>query len=88
MLICNTVNKQSQELLTINSHIGLFKYPRLPYGISSSPAIFQSIMEQILKGQEFVGVYLDDYMISGKNKSECIKNVELVLQRFEKHNIS
>lgn len=60
MVIQLPVNKPSQKLLTINNHIGLFKYSRSSYGISSSPAIFQSTIEEILKGLEFVGVYLDD----------------------------
>lgn len=81
------VNKQSQELLTINTSLGLFQYTRLPYGVSSSPAIFQSIMEECLKGLDFVAVYLDDVIISGKTVAECVKNVNLVLERFNVHNI-
>ena len=43
------VNDQSKELLTINIHIGLFTYNRLPFGVSSAPDIFQCIMESLLQ---------------------------------------
>ena len=33
------VENSSQPLLTINSHLGLYQYARLPFGISTAPAL-------------------------------------------------
>ena len=44
------VDDQSKELLTVNTHKGLFAYNRLPFGVSSAPENFQCIMESLLKG--------------------------------------
>jgi len=42
------VDEATQELLTINTHRGLFKVKRLAFGISSAPGLFQRVMETIL----------------------------------------
>ena len=42
------VDKESQEYLTIATHKGLYSYLKLPYGVKSSPKIFQAKMDQIV----------------------------------------
>ena len=37
----------SREFTTINTHKGLYRYNRLPLGVSSAPGIFQRTMENI-----------------------------------------
>ncbi|XP_049512746.1 uncharacterized protein K02A2.6-like [Dermacentor silvarum] len=81
------VHPDSQKLLTLNTHIGLFQCLRMPYGISSAPAIFQSVMDQVLKGMKGVACYLDDVLITGASERECFERVEAVLTRFREHGV-
>lgn len=81
------VHEDSQKLLTINTHLGLFKCLRMPYGISSAPAIFQSVMDEMLKGLNGVACYLDDVLIAGASIDECLNRVEAVLERFQRHGV-
>uniref|UniRef100_A0A5S6QRB2 Reverse transcriptase domain-containing protein n=1 Tax=Trichuris muris TaxID=70415 RepID=A0A5S6QRB2_TRIMR len=39
------VDERSKELLTINTHRGLYRYNRLPFGVKSALGIFQQIMD-------------------------------------------
>ena len=42
------VDEKCREPLTINTCLGLFRYRRLPFGCSSSPALCQKVFEQLL----------------------------------------
>ena len=59
------LDEDSQKYLTINTHKGLYRYKRLPFGVSSAPAIFQRIMDQLLQGVKFTVCHLDEILISG-----------------------
>ena len=67
----------------INTHKGLFRYNRLPFGISAAPAIFQRTIEGILQGIPSVCVYLDDILITGATEQEHLKNLDQVLNRLQ-----
>ena len=73
----------SKSYAVINTHRGLFRYNRLPFGISSAPGIFQRTIECLLRGIPNVIVYLDDILVTGKSESDHLQNLQAVLQRLE-----
>ena len=77
------LDEKSQELVTINTHRGLFQYTWLPFGIASAPAIFQRTMETVLQGLPCVCVYLDDILVTGASEKEHLEHLKLVLQKLE-----
>jgi hypothetical protein len=81
------VHPDSQKYLTVNTHRGLFQFTRLVYGISSAPAIFQQIMEQVLHGLKGVTCYLDDVLVSGKDLDQAGRRLQRVFSRLAKYNI-
>ena len=83
------VDEKSQELLTVNTHMGLFRYRRLAYGVSSSPAIFQSVhvMDKILLGIPYVVCRIDDILITGSDDQSHLESLREVLKRLSEHNI-
>ena len=62
----------------------MFRYTRLPFGISSAPGIFQRVMETVLQGIANVIVYLDDILLSSATESEHLELIDEVLDRLEK----
>lgn len=54
------LSDESKQYVVINTHKGLFQYNRLPFGVSSAPAIFQRFMEALLQGIKGVSVFIDD----------------------------
>ena len=73
------LDDESKKYTTINTHKGLFQYNRLPFGVASSPAIFQRTMDTLLQGIEGVSVYLDDILVTGPTEEEHLKTLERVL---------
>ena len=77
------LDEDSKKLVVINTSKGLFRYNRLPFGVSSAPAIFQRIIESILQGIPHVCIYLDDILITGKDDADHLQTLETVLTRLE-----
>ena len=78
------VAPEDTKYLVINTHLGLYKYSRLPFGLHSAPSIFQRFIEQLLSNIEGVFPYIDDILICADTLEEHdirLKNVLLTLQK-------
>ena len=81
------LEEESKEYVTVNTHKGLFRYNRLPFGVSSAPAIFQRTIETLMQGLKGVATYLDDILITGATTEEHLYNLNLVLERLAAANL-
>ena len=79
-----SMDEESMKLLTINTHKGLYQFTRLPFGVASSPAIWQRTIDQILQGLEGVQCILDDMIVTVKTEQEHLKNLDNVLSRMQR----
>ena len=77
------LDNESTKYVIINTSKGLFKYNRLPFGISSAPAIFQRVMESLLQKLAHVVVYLKDILITRENDEEHLRFLAEVLNRMK-----
>ena len=78
-----TLDEESRKYVTVNTQRGLFQYKRLPYGVNSAPAIFQRIMESLVKDIPRTMVYLDDILVAGNSTHEHLQTVDTVLTRLK-----
>ena len=77
------LDEDSCKYVTINTHQGLYQYTRVPFGISSAPALFQKIMDTILQGIPHTICYLHDILVTGVTEAEHLHNLEEVLKRLQ-----
>lgn len=81
------VQPEYNKYLGISTPWGQYTQRRLPFGLHNSAQIFQCLMDQLLGTMEGVVYYLDDILIFGRGKNECILRTEKVVKKFTKHNI-
>ncbi len=77
------LDKESRKFMVITTHLGLYQYSRLPFGIAAAPAIFQQTMETMLQGLSGVVCYLDGS--SSVFPVTIIRNLESVLVKIQEY---
>ena len=82
-----SVAPECKKYLVINTQKGLFRFNRLPFGLSSAPGIFQRFISQLLAGIEGVVCYLEDILICASSKAEQFEHVQSVLDRLSAANV-
>ncbi|XP_065315433.1 glycosyltransferase-like protein gnt14 [Gordionus sp. m RMFG-2023] len=76
------IDKNSIKFLTISTHKGYYQFTRLPFGLKTSSAIFQQIMDQIFGDMKDVIFYIDDLLITGNNDEAHFNNIKKVFERI------
>ncbi|TKS65266.1 Retrotransposon-like protein 1 [Collichthys lucidus] len=67
-----------------NTPTGHYEYLVMPFGLTNAPAVFQALVNDVLRDMlnKHVFVYLDDILIFSKTKEDHIHHVQGVLQRL------
>ncbi|CAM4349732.1 unnamed protein product [Leuciscus chuanchicus] len=77
--------KEGDEWKTaFNTPLGHFEYRVLPFGLVNAPAVFQALINDVLRDMlnVFVFVYLDDILIFSPSLQVHVQHVRRVLQRL------
>ena len=81
------LDEDSRPLTTFATHCGLFRFKRLPFGVSCAPEIFQRVVSDILSGLPGVMVYIDDILVFGRDRTEHDQRLAAVLDRLKSANL-
>ena len=81
------VKKECQHLLTINTHMGLFQYTRLPFGISTAPSLWQKSNAQVLQRLLGVVCYIDGILVTGHTRTEHKKHLQSVFDQLRQYGL-
>ncbi len=83
------VADKDREKTAIGSHLGLYKFLCMPFGLTGAPAMFSRLMNKVLDG--LIGknclVYLEDVIIFGSAFKEILTNLKLVMCRLRDRNL-
>lgn len=59
---------------------GLYEFTRMPFKLRNAEKTFQRFMHQVVRGFDFVYVYLDDIIIFSKTNEEHKNHLRLLFQ--------
>ncbi len=73
--------------MAFGSHLGLYEFLCMPFGLTGAPAMFSRLMDNVLDGLICMSclVYLDNVIIYGKTFEETF--LKLVMARLHEHNL-
>ena len=76
------VEENSREKSAFTTHVGLFQYICLPFGLINAPASFQRFLEHTLRDYigKFVILYIDDILIFSSTFEDHLSHLAQVLQ--------
>ena len=78
------VTPKSAKLLGLESDSKTYVMNRVPFGLVTSPFVFQKLMGKLLSGYQFIFAcaYIDDLIIWGADWPTHIRNLRLILDRI------
>ena len=79
------MDESCKEKTAFTTHLGLYEFRVMPFGLCNAPATFQRLMESILTGLivKCCLVYIDDILVMGPTVTDHLSNLEKVLQRMK-----
>lgn len=73
-------------LTAVVTHIGVFQWTSVPFGISTGPSAFQTVIHTIIEGIEGCVNILDDILVHGRSMEEHDDRLRRLLERLVKYN--
>lgn len=72
----------------ITTPFGLYEFMFMTFGLCNAAQTFQRHIDEVLRGLDFIFVYVDDICIASTNVQEHLAHLETVFQRLRKHGLT
>ena len=80
------VNKKDVPKTAFLTHMGLYQYKVLCFGLCNAPSTFQTVMNRVFPHcQAFTVVYMDDILVFSKNLEEHEQHLKEVMATLQKN---
>ena len=83
------MDEESRPKTAFITHMGLFEFNKMPFGLCNAPSIFQDLMNSVLQGllYDFALGYLDDIIVYSASFEDNLKHLDMVFQRLLQANL-
>ncbi|CAM4545541.1 unnamed protein product [Caretta caretta] len=77
------LDESAKERSAFITHLGLYEFNVLPFGLRNAPATFQRLVDGLLAGLgEYAVAYLDDVAIFSNSWADHLEHLQKVLERI------
>ncbi|XP_038049667.1 uncharacterized protein K02A2.6-like [Patiria miniata] len=80
--------EESRYITVFSTYIGLFRYKRLNFGVTSAAEVFQNLIQSSLHGLDGVINISDDILIFARSQDEMNTRLDACLQRLRDRNLT
>jgi ribonuclease HI len=84
------VEERCTKYLAFTSHVGLFEFLKAPFGLCTSPSVFQRFIHNIFRDlvrENIVIIYMDDFIIPARTEEEGLEKLKRVLARAKEYGL-
>ena len=76
------VNPQHVHKTAFSTHLGLYEFVRMPYGLKTAPQTFQRILNSIFSDMlyNWLIIYIDDLIVWSDNETKALQHYDRVFQ--------
>ena len=82
------LHPDSRYITTFSTHIGLFRYKRLFFGLNAAPEIFHNVLRVLIAHLRGVLNSSDDILVFGPTKKEHDENLAALMQLLKERNVT
>ena len=81
--------EEDREKTAFVTQFGKYSFCRMPFGLRNAPAIFQRLMEEVLRGcYQWAAPYIDDILVFSKAGGEHLEHLRMVVQALSEHGLT
>lgn len=84
------INEKSKKYTSFVTHTGQYEFNRVPFGLSTSPAVFCRFINLIFRhliAKGIVFTYMDDVIIVAKDEREAVDRLKIVMELAASFNL-
>lgn len=84
ILVCDEDIKKT----AVTTPFGNFEFPRMAFGLRNAAPTFQRFMNEVVRGLDFVYVYIDDILVASNNIEEHKEQLKMLFDRLRQYGLT
>ena len=82
------VNPLDRHKTAFATHLGLFQWVRMPFGLVNAPAVFARMMRFLVLEENSAMNFFDDILVHSRTFKDHTKHIRGVLEKLKKYNLT